>query len=105
MASERARIRLTRTGGFAGIRTEAELDTAELASDQAAAVLRALDATDLAALARTADAAPVPDRFAYELEVQRGGDTQRAAFGEGRVPEALRPLLDVLGERSRPAPR
>jgi hypothetical protein len=103
MAPSHARLRLTRTGGFAGIATEATLDTAELDSAEAAPILAALDAVDLHALAALPPSPPgPPDRFRYVLDVERGEAAHRVALAEGDVPPPLRPVLAALSARARP---
>jgi hypothetical protein len=106
-----ARVRLRRTGGLAGVPVEATVDTAKLSPDEAAPILAALDAARLDSpdLATATDAAPPapgpPDTFGYELEVTRGAQTRTLRFGERDVPDALRPLVDLLGSRAIPAKR
>jgi hypothetical protein len=103
MPPAHARVNLTRTGGFAGIATRATVDTAELDPPEAERVLAGLDAVDLPELAARAPAPPgPPDSFRYELEVERGGGTHRIALAQHEVPDALRPVLDVLGKHARP---
>lgn len=99
MTPEHARLRLRRTGGIAGIPTEAELDTAKLEPGQAEPILRALDA------AKAPPAAPPrPDAFSYELTIERGGDTRTVTFGDP-PPAELAPVVDALSARSRIVPR
>jgi hypothetical protein len=106
-----ARLRLRRTGGLAGLPVEAAIDTADLAPDDAEPILAAvdaarLDAPDIAALEQGASPPPgPPDAFAYELEVTRGGRTQRLRFGEHDMPESLGPLVGLLRSRAKPARR
>jgi len=103
MAPSHARLRLTRTGGLAGIATEAALDTAELDPGEAGPILAALDAVDLRALSglEPPPSGP-PDAFRYVLEVERGETTHRLALAEGDVPQALRSVLAALSARARP---
>jgi len=103
MAPSHARLRLTRTGGLAGIATEATLDTAELDPGEGEPILAALDAVDLHALAGLRSAPPgPPDAFRYVLEVERGEATHRVELAEGDVPQALRPVFTALSARARP---
>jgi hypothetical protein len=99
MTPEHARLRLRRTGGIAGVPTEAELDTAELEQPRAEAVLSALDA------AKDAHPAPPrPDTFSYELTIERSGNSRTVTFGDP-PPAELRPVLDAMQGRSRIVPR
>jgi hypothetical protein len=110
---DHAQLRLRRTGGIAGLAVQAAVDTAELCTDEAGAILAALDAARLDSPAlgrldagRRGGRAPgPPDAFDYELEVARGGATRRLCFGELDMPESLRPLVGLLRSRAKPAGR
>ena len=97
-----AHLRLTRTGGLAGIAMEATVDTGELepaAADRILAAARRADAS-------SPHAAPgLPDAFTYELEIDDGGRTRRVRLSDPDAPEALRPALEVLRPRMRPRRR
>jgi hypothetical protein len=99
MTPDHARLRLRRTGGIAGVPTEAELDTAELEPDRAEAILHALDAVTDAP-----PAPPRPDAFAYALTIERGGGSRTVTFSDP-APAELAPVLDALRGRSRIVPR
>lgn len=102
MAPSHARLRLTRTGGFAGIATEATLDTADLDPAEAEPILAALDAVDLHSLAVRPPPPPgPPDAFRYVLDVERGA-THHIALAEADVPRALRPVIAALSSRAHP---
>lgn len=58
-------IRVTRTGGFAGITRRREIDTADL-DPHAAEVLRRLAET---AMSGGGAAAAAPDAFAYQVDI------------------------------------
>ena len=107
MPKPHARLRLRRTGGLAGVATEAELDTAELEPEQAQTLLGALDRADLGALAKSPPATkpPMPDAFRYELEVRRGDRSHTIAFSDTDRPQELVPVIDALAGRARPVPR
>jgi hypothetical protein len=104
--STHAHLRLVRSGGLAGIATEAEIDTADIDPREADEVLAGLDSVDLWSLARRPPAPPgPPDAFRYVLEVERGDAQHRIALAEAEIPPALRPVLAVLSRRARPARR
>src|SRR5918911_3404648 len=99
-AREHAQLRLRRTGGLAGVATEASLDTAQLEPAEAEPLLAALDAAERGG-ARTAPAAPgPPDAFRYELEVRRGGATRTLSFTDADRPRELAPVIDALAARA-----
>jgi hypothetical protein len=103
MAPQHARIRLKRSGGFAGIATEAVIDTAQIDPHEAQAILAGLDAADLDALAHRLPARPgPPDTFCYALEVDRGSETHHIALTEADVPPALEPVITALAGRAHP---
>jgi hypothetical protein len=95
-----ARLRLTRTGGLAGIAMEATVDTGELDPATADRILAAVRRADT-----TSRGAPFPDAFTYELEMDDGGGIRRVTFSDPGAPESLRPALDVLRPRMRPRRR
>ncbi len=91
---------VVRTGGIAGVKLVGALDTAELPPREAGQMEAALDELDRQAPA----ARPAwPDSFQYELTVTRGGRRRTVVLDESRLPAALRPLVDMLVNRGRPA--
>jgi hypothetical protein len=95
--SEHIRIKLERSGGFAGISQRASVDTSKLPPDEAARIAELVRRVDFGALAATATGPPrAPDRFQYDLDIQQGGQHHRLTFGERAVTPELRPLLDHL---------
>lgn len=85
-------VRVVRSGGFAGLRTEGVLD---LDTDPAGPeVAAALDGVDLAALTTAPGG---PDRYVYEIEVQGGS---RVRVPEQQLtPDLRRAVETVLGSR------
>ena len=71
-------VNLKRTGGFAGICRCFTVDTALLARDVAADIVKmAVDAVN-----KHESGSRRPDRFCYELEVDDGECVRRASLGE-----------------------
>jgi hypothetical protein len=105
MTAPHAQLRLRRTGGIAGVATEASLDTAELDQREAQRLLAALDAVEGAAGQPAGPPSGPPDAFRYELEVRRGGQTHTLSFTDANRPQELTPVIDALAARARPAPR
>ncbi len=106
MADDPIHLQLVQSGGLAGLTLVAEVDVDDLPADAAVLVRRALDATDLPALAARPPPPPVgPDRFSYELTVESGGDRQCLKLQEPEVPPELRPVLLTLLPLARPRPR
>lgn len=100
------RVSYLQTGGFAGLKMAAVVDTDGLADDEA----QALDAKVDAALAesaerrpeRRAEPSPMRDDQQYQVTVQRGGDTTVLRAADPDVPPALAALVDDLRERAEP---
>ena len=91
MPDEGARLELTRSGGFAGLRRTARLD---LEAGEAEALAAAFGET-----AEPLGPAAGADRFQYDLTLVRGGERRSVRLREGAVPDALRPVLDRLSQQ------
>jgi hypothetical protein len=92
------RVQVTRRGGLAGVALNAELDTAELPPDCAAAAEAALQS-----IASDKPAAPPshPDGFQYEIRYANGADTARTVtLDEAEITDDLRPLIDLAMSRA-----
>ncbi len=86
------RVKLTRSGGLAGISMVASVDLDELPQATAAQVRAALQEVDFEA---PFPPSPAPDGFQYDLEVT--DDTTRSLTAHDPfVGPGLRALLDVL---------
>jgi hypothetical protein len=96
------RLGFVQTGGFAGLRLVADVDTEELPESEA----MALDAAVDAALAEEPSAAERDDRVRddqqYEVTVTRGDDTVVLRAADPDVPPALGDLVRVLQARAEP---
>ena len=102
MADERVRIDLVRSGGLAGLRLHVFADTDELPLAQARELRTLVADADLPALARRRPGPrPGPDRFQYDLVVQRDDEKLEISLGETEVTPQLRPLLERLIELAR----
>ena len=97
----RLRVRVERSGGFAGIARVWSLDTADLGPDAAARLHRLVDDVQSAGPAQDtpqpgmAGAPPdVPDAFGYRVTVARDGQTWGVDIREDQAGEPLRTLID-----------
>ncbi|MBV9140074.1 MAG: hypothetical protein JO115_04015 [Pseudonocardiales bacterium] len=106
------RVYLTRRGGLAGVALHAALDTAQLCAVEATraeAALRDLPWGRLPAAppgaAPPGAAPPGADRFRYEVRTAEGGHQRHVELGETEIPDALRPLIELLANQGhlRPA--
>jgi len=89
------RVRVERSGGFAGAVVRGEADTADLDDEQAAQLRDLAGRVDLAALTAGAPSPGRADRFRYDVEV----DGCRVELGETAVPAELRSLIDHVLRR------
>ena len=93
------RVEFVRTGGVAGIRLTATLDTEMLPPEEADRLRRLIDAASFFDLP-TSRRSPSreTDRFQYRVTVEDGDRIKEVEMDESSVPEACRPLLDYLIE-------
>ncbi|HEX2810886.1 MAG TPA: protealysin inhibitor emfourin [Kineosporiaceae bacterium] len=98
----RLRVRVERSGGFAGISRVWAVDTEDLEPDAAARLHRLVDAVQRAGAAGDdtprpgAPGAPpdVPDAFGYRVTVARDSQTWGVSVREDQAAEPLRALID-----------
>ena len=97
------RLAFVQTGGFAGLRLVADLDTSELPRAEAKAVEAKVDA----ALAEQPSTFGGDDRIRddqqYQITVARGEDTTVLRAADPDVPPALAALVSVLQAHAEPA--
>src|SRR5262245_52221285 len=91
------RISLVRTGGVAGMRREATIDTAHLGPSDSEEIHRLVRAATDDQGPETSPTSPGgPDRFRYTLTIEDRGRRHALTFEEARTPERLRPLLEAV---------
>ena len=96
------KVRLTRTGGFAGTRLSAELDSATLPEDKARRLHDLVAASGvLARGGAQPKAARSADRFSYRLTVDGGEGERTYDVAEQDVDADLAPLIDWLVSSAR----
>ena len=91
------RIHFERTGGFAGMRVAATIDTQSLSPEQANEIedmVKGVNFFDLPGELEAPD--PGADRFQYRLTINTEGRTHTIEVGEAAAPDELRPLLRKL---------
>ena len=89
------RVRLTRSGGLAGLSMVASVDLDDLPPAKAKKVRAALADVDFTPKRRRAAPAPFPDGFQYDLEVDDGKKRSITVHDPVASPE-MQTLLDVL---------
>ncbi len=88
------RVRFRRSGGFAGVTLP--LEPEELEPREVGELETLLEGVDLEALSRRPRRSGGPDRFTYELAIERGDRRHEITLPEVEVPEELKPLLQRL---------
>ena len=99
------KIRLERTGGFAGMSTTIEIDTGSLSEEERAHVTRLVEDADFFALQADmlrSDPASA-DRFQYRITIESTDSTHTVEATESAAPEALAELIDWLNRNARAA--
>jgi hypothetical protein len=90
-------IDFVRTGGFAGIRLAASVETGQLPLEQALWLEKMVADAGFFGLSPTiGPPSPVPDRFEYQVNISSAVQEHSGVVNESVVPERLRPLLDYL---------
>ncbi len=98
------RIDYERSGGFAGMRLAAKIDTATLPAEQASALQSAVDAAHFFDLPAKIPAPPqAADQFKYIVTIEAGGKRKTVDVGEGSASPALQALLQQLTVLARSA--
>lgn len=93
-------VKFVRSGGFAGLKMVATVDTVDLPSDQQDVVTRLLT-EDLRSPGTSRPSGS--DQFSYQLEIHHGDGTVRRQWQEPEVHEQVRPLLTALTREAKPA--
>jgi emfourin len=97
MSDPRLRVRLVRSGGFAGSRVEVDVHGRDLPEAEARALEEHVDRADLESPAPRRPAGNKGgDQFEYDLTVWRGDAQHRVRLRDSEVPPTLRPLLQEL---------
>lgn len=96
------RIQFERTGGFAGMRTAATIDTDLLSPQDGQEVKQLVDAARFFKLPpKITGRSQGADQFRYKLTVESEGQRHTVEVGEASAPESLRPLLRKLAALAR----
>ncbi len=98
------RIQFERSGGFAGMRLTATIDTDALAPDEARELQALIEAArffDLPAV--IASPTPGADQFQYRLNVETAERRHTVEVGDAAAPDTLQPLLRKLTTLARSA--
>jgi hypothetical protein len=96
------RISIEQSGGFAGLRRSAVMDTDELDAAEAEELVRLVEGADFFALPTVIESPrPQPDRFRYVITVSREDGGHTVSVGEEAMPAGLallvRRLVGMMG--------
>lgn len=94
------KIQFTRSGGFAGIRTQITLDLDDLPTAERKAIRSLVDQANFFDLPAEC-LSPRPDAFQYRVVIEHGGRRHQVRADERGAPESLRPLLERLMQLAR----
>ena len=97
------RIRFVQSGGFAGLRRVATLDTGALPPKQARELEALVDRSGFFELPEKLRA-PGADRFQYTVTVESADRQHTVQVTDGAVPPELQALLDTLRDAAQPEP-
>jgi hypothetical protein len=100
MSRRDLKIDFARSGGLGGMIARTRVDADELPDPEAEELERLVDDVDLEGVAGAPPAPGQPDRYQYDLVVERGGRQHEITLPEEEVPEPMRPLVDKLVERA-----
>jgi Emfourin len=94
------KLRYTRSGGIANIRTSVEIDSEKLPEKKAKKILNLVQAARLSKSSKKSSVAPLPDDFHHVLEIKEGKRSYRIAGCDSECsPELLR-LFDELQQEA-----
>lgn len=99
------RIEFQRSGGFAGLRLSAAVDTDRLPADEANELARIVDAAGFFGLPATLKSTQGADQFTYRLTIEAGDRRHTVEVSESAVPDSLRPLIQRLATIARSTSR
>lgn len=98
------KVRFTQSGGFAGALRGCELNTSQLASEEAAELEQLVEASDLPPSGEYLSSSG-RDLFQYELEIDGDGIATSVVLDDHSVPATAKPLLGYLKKHAKPLPR
>lgn len=91
------RISFERSGGFAGMTRTTNIDTANLAPNEANQVSQLVNQASFFELPQLITCATSQsDRFEYTLTVEDNGKQHAVTVNESAIPSNLKPLIDWL---------
>ncbi|MBI3803982.1 MAG: hypothetical protein HY282_09510 [Nitrospirae bacterium] len=96
-----AQLLFERSGGLAGIRATARVDSRSLSPKEAQQLRDLLDQAGFLGLREEIAGAPKPDEFSYLITVDIDGQIHTVRTTDTAAPPQLKPLIDWLNKRAR----
>jgi hypothetical protein len=90
------KIKFNRSGGFLGQEIDLDLDVDTLPANEALNLIHLVQKSDFFKLPEDMVGTATPDEFIYTLTVESGSSQHCIRTSDTSVPDALRPLLNVL---------
>ncbi len=99
------KVSFSQTGGFAGLRREATLDSEQLSAEDNRALHDLVQQAGFFELPpKLAPPQPGADRLQYNITVEANDRRHTVEVSDEAVPAQLQPLLEHLKANARPAP-
>jgi len=95
------RVSCRKTGGVAGLKISAEIDSDQLSSDQAHKMNELVERAKLFDQAAKPGGKSMPDQFQYEITVEDGGKKHSFVTNDATASEELLDLVDWLFDVAR----
>ncbi len=95
------RITFERSGGFAGMRFTASLDTDSMPAEQANALKQLVASSGFFNLPATIPSTGGADQFTYTVTINDQGRQHTVVAKDGSIPPGLQPLLQQLTSLAR----
>ncbi len=96
----RIKVRFAKSGGIAGFRFEARIDSNDLSADDARQLRKLIDSSRFFELPATFPHSGICDGFGYTITVEVNGRCHTVTVDDGSVPDRLSPLIEWLSKRA-----
>lgn len=94
-------IRFERSGGFAGILMEVEIDSKSLSTKELKELQDLIDKSGFFELKNDTTTVRLPDQFRYKITIDYKGKRQTHDFVDSAVPGSCSPLINYLLQKTR----
>lgn len=89
-------VRLVRTGGIAGLKVQAEVDSEQLPPAQKREMKKLVEEAELFDQPARLSSRAMPDQFQYEITIEDEGKTHSFVTNDAAVSDELLELIDWL---------